>query len=125
MGADFAYVGSAFVATEEARAVEAYKQMIVDSSSDDIVYSSLFTGVHGNYLKGSIRNAGLDPDNLPGSDPSKMDFGGDSTARKAWKDIWGCGQGIAAIDAVVPARELVARLAREYHVARARIAQLG
>jgi nitronate monooxygenase len=122
MGADFAYVGSAFIATEEARAVDAYKSMIVASSSDDIVYTSLFTGVHGNYLKGSIRNAGLDPDNLPGSDPSKMDFGGDSTARKAWKDIWGCGQGIAAIDAVVPARELVARLAREYAAARAKFA---
>ncbi|HET6599848.1 MAG TPA: nitronate monooxygenase, partial [Burkholderiaceae bacterium] len=115
-----AYVGSAFVATEEARAVEAYKQMIVDSSSDDIVYSSLFTGVHGNYLKGSIRNAGLDPDQLPESDPSKMNFGGD--ARKAWKDIWGCGQGIGAIDRVLPARELIERLAREYAVARARLA---
>ena len=119
MGADFAYVGSAFVATEEARAVDAYKQMIVDSSSDDIVYSNLFTGVHGNYLKGSIRNAGLDPDQLPESDPSKMNFGGD--AKKAWKDIWGCGQGIGAITEVLPARELVARLAREYQVARARL----
>ncbi len=95
MGADFAYVGSAFIATEEARAADAYKQMIVASSSDDIVYSSLFTGVHGNYLKGSIRAAGLDPDALPESDPTKMNFGGD--ARKAWKDIWGCGQGIGAI----------------------------
>ncbi len=119
MGADFAYVGSAFIATEEARAVDAYKQMIVDGNSDDIVYSSLFTGVHGNYLKGSIRNAGLDPDRLPESDPSKMNFGGD--ARKAWKDIWGCGQGIGAIDRVMPARELVQRLAREYHAARARL----
>ncbi|MGZ5155747.1 MAG: NAD(P)H-dependent flavin oxidoreductase [Caldimonas sp.] len=119
MGADFAYIGSAFIATEEARAVEAYKQMIVDSSSDDIVYSSLFTGVHGNYLKGSIRNAGLDPDALPESDPSKMNFGGD--ARKAWKDIWGCGQGIAAIKKVVPARELIERLAREYDEARLRL----
>ncbi|MGZ5714759.1 MAG: NAD(P)H-dependent flavin oxidoreductase [Caldimonas sp.] len=119
MGADFAYIGSAFIATEEARAVDAYKQMIVDSSSDDIVYSSLFTGVHGNYLKGSIRNAGLDPDALPESDPSKMNFGGD--ARKAWKDIWGCGQGIAAIKKVVPARELIERLAREYDEARLRL----
>src|SRR4249920_461263 len=112
MGADFAYVGSAFVATDEARAIDAYKQMIVASTSDDIVYSSLFTGVLGNYLKGSIRNAGLDPDALPESDPSKMSFAGD--AKKAWKDIWGCGQGIGAIKAVVPAADLVARLAREY-----------
>jgi nitronate monooxygenase len=117
LGADLAYVGSAFIATEEARAPDEYKQMIVASSSDDIVYSSLFTGVHGNYLKGSIRNAGLDPDALQESDPSKMNFGGD--ARKAWKDIWGCGQGIGAIKAVVPARELIARLKREYDGARA------
>jgi nitronate monooxygenase len=94
--------------------------MIVASSSDDIVYSSLFTGVHGNYLKGSIRAAGLDPDALPESDPTKMNFGGD--ARKAWKDIWGCGQGIGAIKRVVPARELVARLAHEYDAARAKLA---
>jgi len=120
MGADFAYIGSAFIATEEARAVDAYKAMIVASSSDDIVYSSLFTGVLGNYLKGSIRNAGLDPDALPESDPSKMSFAGD--ARKAWKDIWGCGQGIGAIKAVVPAAELVARLGREYEAARAKLA---
>jgi nitronate monooxygenase len=119
MGADFAYIGSAFVATEEARAVDAYKAMIVASSSDDIVYSSLFTGVLGNYLKGSIRNAGLDPDALPESDPSKMSFAGD--AKKAWKDIWGCGQGIGAIKRVVPARELVARLTREYDAARAKL----
>jgi len=120
MGADFAYIGSAFIATEEARAVEGYKQAIVDGSSDDIVYSSLFTGVHGNYLAPSIRAAGLDPDNLPESDPSKMNFGGDR--KKAWKDIWGCGQGIGAIDAVQPARELISRLASEYHQARARFA---
>lgn len=120
MGADFAYIGSAFVATDEARAVEGYKQMIVDSSSDDIVYSNLFTGVHGNYLKGSIRNAGLDPDHLPESDPSKMNFGGDS--KKAWKDIWGCGQGIGAIKEVQPAAELIARLSREYQAARQRLA---
>ena len=119
MGADFAYIGSAFIATDEARAAPAYKQMIVESTSDDIVYSSLFTGVHGNYLKGSIRNAGLDPDALAESDPSKMDFGGD--ARKAWKDIWGCGQGIAAIKEVLPARLLVERLAREYEEARRRL----
>ncbi|HEX6705436.1 MAG TPA: nitronate monooxygenase family protein [Albitalea sp.] len=116
MGADFAYIGSAFIATEEARAVEGYKRMIVESSSDDIVYSNLFTGVHGNYLKGSIRNAGLDPDQLPESDPSKMNFGGD--AKKAWKDIWGCGQGIGAVKEVVPARVLVARLKAEYESAR-------
>ncbi|WP_280156490.1 nitronate monooxygenase family protein [Piscinibacter sp. XHJ-5] len=120
MGADFAYIGSAFIATEEARAVEGYKQMIVESSSDDIIYSNLFTGVHGNYLKGSIRNAGLDPENLPESDPSKMNFGGD--ARKAWKDIWGCGQGIGAVKEVVPARVLIARLKREYEEARQSLA---
>jgi nitronate monooxygenase len=120
MGADFAYIGSAFIATEEARATDAYKQAIVDSSSDDIVYSNLFTGVHGNYLKPSIRAAGLDPDNLPESDPSKMNFGGD--AKKAWKDIWGCGQGIAAVKSVQPAGDLIARLAREYRTAQARVA---
>jgi len=120
MGADFAYIGSAFIATEEARAAEAYKQMIVQSSSDDIVYSNLFTGVHGNYLRGSIVNAGMDPDALPESDPSKMNFGGD--AKKAWKDIWGCGQGIGAINEVVPARVLVERLGREYQAARQRLA---
>jgi len=120
MGADFAYIGSAFIATEEARAQPEYKQMIVESTSDDIVYSNLFTGVHGNYLKGSVRNAGLDPDALPESDPSKMNFGGD--ARKAWKDIWGCGQGIAAVKEVVPAQALIARLAREYEEARRRLA---
>ena len=118
MGADFAYIGSAFIATDEARAVDGYKQMIVDSSSDDIVYSNLFTGVHGNYLKGSIRNAGLDPDALPDSDPSAMNFGG---SRKAWKDIWGCGQGIGAVDRVLPARELIARLQAEYDAARLRL----
>lgn len=121
MGADFAYIGSAFIATEEARAVDGYKQMITECNSDDIVYSNFYTGVHGNYLKGSIRNAGMDPDNLPESDPSKMNFGGDSTA-KAWKDIWGCGQGIGAVSAVVPTAELVARLKREYAEARARLA---
>ena len=121
MGADFAYLGSAFIATEEARASEAYKQCIVDSDSDDIVYSSLFTGVHGNYLKPSVRNAGMDPDNLPESDATKMNFGGGDSAKKAWKDIWGCGQGIGAVKAVVPAAEMVARLRREYDAARARL----
>lgn len=120
MGADFAYIGSAFIATEEARASDAYKQMIVASNSDDIVYSNLFTGVHGNYLKGSIANAGMDPENLPESDPTKMNFGGGST--KAWKDIWGSGQGIGAVREVVPARVLVERLAREYQAARKRLA---
>ena len=122
MGADLAYIGSAFIATEEARASEAYKQAIVEGTSDDIVYSTLFTGVHGNYLKPSIRAAGLDPDNLPESDPRKMSFGGgEGSKSKAWKDIWGCGQGIGAVDKVVPARELVARLAREYQAARQRL----
>lgn len=119
MGADFAYIGSLFIATDEARASEAYKQCIVESTSDDIVYSNLFTGVHGNYLKASIRAAGLDPDNLPESDPSKMNFG--DGAKKAWKDIWGCGQGIGVVDRVQPAAEVVARLQREYAEARARI----
>jgi nitronate monooxygenase len=118
MGADLAYIGSAFIATEEARASEAYKQAIVDCSSDDIVYSNLFTGVHGNYLKPSIRAAGLDPDQLPVSDPSKMSFGGSEGDHKAWKDIWGCGQGIGAVQQVVPTRELVERLGREYRAAR-------
>ncbi|SFU51931.1 nitronate monooxygenase [Paenacidovorax caeni] len=121
MGADFAYIGSAFIATHEARASDAYKQAIVDGSSDDVVYSNLFTGVHGNYLAPSIRAAGLDPENLPESDPSKMNFGGGAAA-KAWKDIWGCGQGIGAVDAVTSTAELVARLRREYQAARERLA---
>lgn len=120
MGADFAYIGSAFIATDEARASDDYKRCVVDSNSDDIVYSNLFTGVHGNYLKPSIRAAGLDPENLPESDPSKMNFGGD--AKKAWKDIWGCGQGIGVVDRIMPAADLVARLKREYAAARARLA---
>jgi nitronate monooxygenase len=119
MGADFAYIGSAFIATEEARAAEEYKLAIVEASSDDIIYSNLFTGIHGNYLAPSIRNAGLDPENLPESDASKMNFGGD--AKKAWKDIWGCGQGIGAVKAVLPTADLVARLQREYEEARARL----
>jgi nitronate monooxygenase len=120
MGADAAYIGSAFIATTEAQAPAAYKQLIVDSSSDDIVYSNLFTGVHGNYLKGSIRNAGLDPDALPEGDLRTMNFGGD--APKAWRDIWGSGQGIGSVHQVLPARELVARLVAEYAQARARLA---
>ena len=120
MGADFAYIGSAFIATDEARAAEAYKQSIVDSDSDDIVYSNLFTGVHGNYLAPSILNAGMDPANLPESDPSKMNFGGDKT--KAWKDIWGCGQGIGAIHEVQSTADFVAQLKRQYADAKERIA---
>ena len=118
-GADLAYIGSAFIATEEARASDAYKQMIVTSNSDDIVYSNLFTGVHGNYLRGSIVAAGMDPDKLPESDPSAMDFGGG--AAKAWKEIWGSGQGIGAVREVLPAAQLVARLKREYQAARERL----
>jgi nitronate monooxygenase len=120
MGADFAYIGSAFIATTEARAAEDYKQSIVDSNSDDIVYSNLFTGVHGNYLAPSIRAAGMDPDNLPVSDPSAMNFGGDKA--KAWKEIWGCGQGIGAIDKVSTTAEFVEKLKAEYAAARARLA---
>ena len=119
MGADFGYIGSAFIATTEARASDAYKQAIVDSNSDDIVYSNLFTGVHGNYLAPSIRAAGMDPDNLPVSDPSKMNFGGDKS--KAWKDIWGCGQGIGAIDKVQSTADYIAQLRREYDAAKARL----
>jgi nitronate monooxygenase len=119
MGADLGYVGSAFIATKEARAVDEYKQMIAASSSEDIVYSNLFTGVHGNYLKGSIAAAGMDPDNLPESDPSKMSFGADTN--KAWKDIWGSGQGIGAVKEVQTTAELVARLKREYDAARQRL----
>ena len=122
MGADFAYIGSAFIATDEARAAEDYKHAIVEGTSDDIVYSSLFTGVHGNYLKRSIRNAGMDPDQLPDGDPSKMSFGGGESAKtKAWKDIWGSGQGIGAVKQVVPARVLVERLRGEYEAARRRL----
>jgi nitronate monooxygenase len=121
MGADFAYIGSAFIATEEARAPQAYKQAVVDGTSDDIVYTNLFTGVHGNYLAPSIRAAGLDPEHLPESDPSKMNFGG-SAAVKAWKDIWGCGQGIGAVTEVIPAARLVERLRQEYQAARERLA---
>lgn len=119
MGADFAYIGSAFIATEEARASDAYKQAIVEGNSDDIVYSNLFTGVHGNYLAPSIRAAGLDPQNLPESDPSQMDFGGATS--KVWKDIWGCGQGIGAVAAVTSVAERVAQLRSEYQAARARL----
>jgi len=122
MGADLAYIGSAFIATEEANAEQAYKQAIVDCGADDIVYSSLFTGVHGNYLRPSIENSGLDPDNLPESDPSKMDFGsGGNTDAKAWKDIWGSGQGIGAIKTIGSTADYVAKLQGEYAAARARL----
>ncbi|NUL60359.1 NAD(P)H-dependent flavin oxidoreductase [Brevibacterium luteolum] len=121
-GADFAYVGSAFLSTPEAQVTEGYRQMIVDSTASDIVYTNLFTGVHGNYLRGSIEAAGLDPDNLPESDPSKMNFGsGGSEKSKAWRDIWGSGQGIGTIDESLPAGELVARLADEYEAAKAEL----
>jgi len=127
-GADLAYIGSAFIATEEANADQGYKQMIVDSTASDIVYSNLFTGVHGNYLRGSIEAAGLDPNNLAVSDPSAMNFGVGEDADKStkseakpWRDIWGAGQGIGAVDAVVPAAEIVERLTREYAEARARL----
>ena len=122
MGADLAYVGSAFIATQEANAEQAYKQAIVDYASMDIVNSNLFTGVHGNYLRPSIEAAGMDPDNLPDGDISSMDFGsGGDTSAKAWKDIWGCGQGIGAVKEVLPTAELVARLLREYEAARERV----
>ena len=152
-GADFAYIGSPFIATTEANATEAYKQVscrdvdqliltwrwyapviysrpqtqaIVDGTAADVVYSNLFTGVHGNYLRASIEAAGLDPDNLPASDPTAMNFGssdgfGAADSKKAWRDIWGCGQGIGTIDAVVPVNSLVDRLTREYEAARSRL----
>ncbi len=126
MGADLAYVGSAFIATEEARASAAYKQAIVEGSSADIVGSSLFTGVYGNYLKPSIVAAGLDPDNLPQGDVKTMNFAAavEGPKAKAWRDVWGSGQGIAAVKAVTTAAELVDRLKREYDAARARLAAL-
>ncbi|MBX7527104.1 NAD(P)H-dependent flavin oxidoreductase [Qipengyuania vesicularis] len=123
LGADFAYIGSPWIATEEANAVEGYKQGIVEGSADGIVYSNLFTGVHGNYLRSSIENAGLDPDNLPESDPSKMNFGsGGNTKAKAWKDIWGSGQGIGTVKKVGPVEDMVARLESEYIAAKEALA---
>jgi nitronate monooxygenase len=118
MGADLAYIGSAFIATEEANADAAYKQAIVDGVAGEIVYTNLFTGVLGNYLKASVRAAGLDPENLPQSDPSQMSFSGGSAKAKAWKDIWGAGQGVGAIHDIVPAAELIARFKREYDQAK-------
>jgi nitronate monooxygenase len=123
MGADLAYIGSAFIATAEANAAAAYKTMIVESAADDIVYTNLITGVHGNYLKPSLAKAGLDPNHLPESDPSAMNFG--DGAKKAWKDIWGAGQGVGAVKEILPARGLVARLIREYEEAKARVAVGG
>ena len=121
MGADMAYIGTPFIATEEARAADAYKQMIAQSQAADIVYSNYFTGIHGNYLKGSILASGMDPENLPVADPSKMDFDKATTGAKAWKDIWGAGQGVGSVKAVVPVAELVDRLEREYRTTRERL----
>lgn len=124
MGADLGYIGSPFIATNEANADSDYKQMIVDAGAEDIVYSSLFTGVHGNYLKPSISRAGLDPDNLPDSDPSAMNFGESRQKPKSWKEIWGAGQGVGAVHEITPAADLVDRLAREYEAAKDETAKL-
>jgi nitronate monooxygenase len=125
-GADLAYIGSAFIATEEANADQRYKQMIVDSTASDIVYSNLFTGVHGNYLRGSIESAGLDPNNLAQSDPSAMNFNMSSSSEaKAWRDIWGAGQGVGAVTEVLPAAVLIDKFVDEYRQAGARLAVLG
>lgn len=121
MGADLAYIGSAFIATREANAPEAYKRMIIEGSAADIVYTSLFTGVSGNYLKASVAATGLDPENLPESDPTRMDFSGGSSKPKAWKEIWSAGQGIAAVKEILSAAELIERLEKEYQAARARL----
>ncbi len=122
MGADFGYIGSPFIATAEANASAEYQQAIVEASAEDIVYTNFFSGIHGNYLKASVRAAGMDPDALPEADPSKMDFGtGGATSAKVWKDIWGCGQGIGVIEAVQPTADYVARLRAEYAAARARL----
>jgi nitronate monooxygenase len=119
MGADLAYIGSAFIATEEANALPGYKQEICESQAKDIVYSSLFTGIHGNYLRGSIVKAGMDPDTLPDGNAADMDFGsGGNTEAKAWRDIWGAGQGVGAINAVVPAADLIKRFSDEYEAAK-------
>ena len=120
MGADMAYIGSPFIATTQARATDAYKQMIVDSAAADIVYSNYFSGIHGNYLKGSIRAVGMDPDTLPEADPSKMDFEKETSGPKAWKEIWGSGQGIGAVKAIEPVAAMVERLEREYNAAKGR-----
>lgn len=124
MGADLGYIGSAFIATKEARAAAEYKQSIVDSSADDIVYSNLFTGVHGNYLKPSIINAGMDPSNLPEGNLSTMNFGAGRSKPKAWKDVWGCGQGIGVVKDVPSAEELIGRLVSEYDAAFERMSEM-
>ena len=121
LGADLAYSGTRFIATQEARAVPGYKEMVVDSKADDIVYTSLFTGVHGSYLKGSVANAGMDPENLPEGSKRDMDFGNRDISAKAWKDIWGAGQGVGNIDEIMPARDLVLRMEREYRETLARL----
>jgi nitronate monooxygenase len=122
IGADFAYIGTRFIASEEANAEQAYKQEIIDSAGGDIVYSSLFTGVHGNYLKGSIEKAGLDPDNLPSADKKSMNFGsGGNTDAKAWKDIWGAGQGVGSVSSAPPVAEIVAQMKEEYAMAKKRL----
>ena len=123
MGADMAYIGSPFIATPEARAQDDYKAMIVEATAKDIVYSNYFTGIHGNYLRGSVEKAGMNPDDLPEADPTKMNFDGAATGAKAWKDIWGSGQGVGAVKEVVPTAQLVDRLAREYEAARRSLAQ--
>ena len=126
LGADFAYIGSPWIATDEANADQGYKDGIVEGSADGIVYSNLFTGVHGNYLRSSIVNAGLDPDDLPTSDPSKMNFGsGGNTKAKAWKDIWGSGQGIGTVKSVGPVEGMVTRLEREYAAAKTALGVMG
>jgi len=124
MGADLGYVGSAFIATQEANAATEYKQAIVDSTADDIVYSNLFTGVHGNYLKPSIINAGMDPGNLPEGDLSTMNFGSGRSKPKAWKDVWGCGQGIGVVKQIPTAGALIARLSSEYDAAYKRLSEM-
>jgi nitronate monooxygenase len=121
MGADFAYVGTRFIASQEAHAAESYKQSITSSAAADIVYTNLFTGVHGNYIRESISNAGLDPDNLPVADKTKMDFSSGSSKAKAWKDIWGAGQGVGQIHDIPSAGEIVARMKAEYDDAKARL----
>ena len=123
MGADLAYIGSPFIATKEANAVDAYKEMIVQSSAKDIVYSNYFTGIHGNYLRPSIEASGMDPDHLPEADPSKMDFQKATTGAKAWKDIWGCGQGIRAVKEILPAGQLVERWTEQYKAAKSALCQ--
>jgi nitronate monooxygenase len=126
LGADLAYFGSAFIATREANAVDAYKQAVVDGHADDIIYSSHFTGIHGNYLRTSIERAGIDPDSLTTGDPARLNFSSaDNIATKAWKDIWGSGQGIGVIDAVQPAADLIARLTPEYQAAKAKLCRPG